>query len=58
MDPEYEYHDGYRTFTRDDYENSRAYDWCAVKKEEITHKFRLIDQKLMVILILVFLVID
>lgn len=24
--------------TRDDYENSRAYNWLAVKKEEITCK--------------------
>ena len=40
-----EYHDVYRTCTRDDYKNSRAYDWRAVKKEKITHKFGLEDPK-------------
>ena len=36
----YECHEGYRTCTRYDYENSRA------KKEEIMCKFRLEDSKL------------
>ena len=37
---DYECHEGYKTCTRDDYENRHAYDWLAAEKEEITHKFR------------------
>ena len=32
----YKCHQGYRTYTRYDYENSHTYDWCATKKEQIT----------------------
>ena len=42
---DYECHDSYKTCTRDDYENNRAYDWRVAKKEDITRKFRLEDPK-------------
>ena len=41
----YECHNGYRNYTRDNYENSHAYDWRAAKKEKITHKFGLAYSK-------------
>jgi len=41
----YECHHGYKTCTRDDYENSCDYDWRASKKEEIMCKCRLEDPK-------------
>jgi len=42
---DYECHDSYKTCTRDDYENTHAYDWCAAKKEKIAYKFGLEDPK-------------
>ena len=42
---QYEYHDGYKICTRDDYENSRAYNRHAAKKEKIMCKFGLEDLK-------------
>ena len=42
---DYECHEGYRIYTRNEYDNSYAFDCRAAKKEKIMRNFRLEDPK-------------